>query len=59
MTSPRVTELPRKLEPTGHDAFAAGVVIEFAPAAARARKIAPEAPLPDGPPAPDAPLSAA
>ncbi len=63
MTSPHVTELPRKLEPIGHDTFAAGVVIEFAPAAARADNVVrlrvPEGPPPDGPPAPSAPLSAA
>ena len=58
MTSPHVTELPRKLEPSDHDTFAGGVVIEFAPAAARADNVV-RLRVPDGPPAPDAPLSAA
>ena len=58
MTSPHVTELPRKLEPTGRDTFAAGVVIEFAPAAERAGNARPmrrpQAAPPDGRPPPDA-----
>ncbi len=31
MTSPRVIELPRRLEPVGPDTFLGGVVLDFAP----------------------------
>ena len=39
MTSPRVTELPRRLEPVSPDTFLGGVVLEFPPPPARGANV--------------------
>jgi hypothetical protein len=59
MTSPRVIELPRRMEPVSPDTFLGGVVLEFAPPARRANVfalrpgdmgVAPRHPAPAPPP---------
>ena len=39
MTTPRVTELPRRLEPVGPDTFLGAVVLEFPQPVARAGNV--------------------
>ena len=39
MTTPRVTELPRRLEPVGRDTFLGAVVLEFPQPVARAGNV--------------------
>jgi hypothetical protein len=40
MTSPRVIELPRRLEPVSPDTFLGGVVLEFPPPTRRSNVVA-------------------
>jgi len=39
MTSPRVIELPRRMEPVSPDTFLGGVVVEFPPRPARSANV--------------------
>jgi hypothetical protein len=40
MTSPRVIELPRRMEPVSPDTFLGGVVLEFTPPTRRSNVVA-------------------
>ncbi len=62
MTSPRVTELPRRLEPVSPDTFLGGDVLEFTPPTCRANVVAlrpGDAGVPQRRPAPAPPPPAA
>ena len=62
MTSPRVIELPRRLEPVSPDTFIGGTVLAFAPPARRSNVVAlrpGDAGVPQRRPAPSPPPPAA
>jgi hypothetical protein len=62
MTSPRVIELPRRLEPVSPDTFLGGLVLEFTPPTRRSNVVAlrlGDAGVPQRHPAPSPPPPAA